>query len=327
MERGGLTGLLARRLGAAALLLLLVLSLLFALLHLAPGDAADRLLDPRIGAEQRRALRAVYGLDLPPHRQYLRWLGAMLRGDLGVSFRHGRPVAEVLGAHVGPTLLLAVAALAVQGGAGLLLGVAAARRAGRRADHLIRAGSVTLYSLPTFWVGLLALALFSHALGLFPAGHMRSIDAAELPPLARLLDLLHHLALPALVLGLAAGGATARFVRAGLLDTLGEEFVRTARAKGLTPRRILWLHALRNASTPLVQIFGLSLPFLLSGALIVEVVFSWPGVGRLAYTSVLARDHPVVLATTALSGGMVVLGSLAADLLHRALDPRLRDGR
>jgi peptide/nickel transport system permease protein len=324
--RGGLTGLVARRLGAAALLLLLVLSLLFALLQLAPGDAAERLLDPQIGGAQRRALRAAYGLDRPPHEQYLRWLAAMLRGDLGVSFRHSRPVAEVLAAHLGPTLLLAVAALVVQNGAGLLLGVAAARRAGRRADHLIRAGSVMLYSLPTFWLGLLALALLSHGLGLFPPGHMRSVGAADLAPVARLLDLLHHVALPALVLGLAAGGATARFVRAGLLDTMGEEFVRTARAKGLSGRRIVWLHALRNAATPLVQILGLSLPSLLSGALIVEVVFSWPGIGRLAFTSVMARDYPVVLATTALGGALVVLGSLAADLLQMALDPRVRDG-
>jgi peptide/nickel transport system permease protein len=171
----------------------------------------------------------------------------------------------------------------------------------------------------------MALAAFSYGLGLFPPGHMRSVDATDFSTAGRLLDVLHHLVLPALVLGLAAGGSTARFVRNGLLDNLGEEFVRTARAKGLTRRRIVWLHALRNAATPLVQILGLSLPFLLSGALIVEVVFSWPGVGRLAYNSVLERDYPVILATTALSGLLVILGSLVADLLQLALDPRLRD--
>jgi peptide/nickel transport system permease protein len=325
MMRGGLTGLVARRLGAAGLLLLLVLSLLFALLQLAPGDPAERLLDPRIGSQQRQTLRAVYGLDRPPHVQYLRWLAATLRGDLGISFRHSRPVAEVLGDHLGPTLLLAAAAMVVQNVAGLLLGVTAARHAGRPADHLIRSGSVLLYSLPTFWLGLTALALLSYRLGLFPPGHMQSVGAGDMPPAARLLDLLHHLVLPALVLGLAAGGATARFVRNGLLDNLGEEFVRTARAKGLTRRRIVWLHALRNAATPLLQILGLSLPFLLSGALIVEVVFSWPGVGRLAFNSALARDYPVVLATTGLSGLLVIVGSLVADLLQLALDPRLRD--
>ncbi len=323
---GGLAGLVARRLGAAALLLLLVLSLLFALLQLAPGDPADRLLDPRIGSQQRQALRLAYGLDRPPHEQYLRWLAAMLRGDLGVSIGQSRPVAEVLGDHLGPTLLLAAAALLVQNVTGLLLGVAAARRAGRRTDHLIRTGSALLYSLPTFWLALIALAVFSYHLGLFPPGHMRSVGAGELSPAGRLLDLLHHLALPALVLGLAAGGATARFVRNGLLDNLGADFVRTARAKGLTRRRIVWLHALRNAATPLAQIIGLSLPFLLSGALIVEVVFSWPGVGRLTYDSVMQRDYPVVLATTALSGLLVIVGSLLADLLQMALDPRLRDG-
>ena len=323
---GGLIGLVARRLGAAVLLLWLILSLLFALLQLAPGDPADLLLDPRIGAQQRQALRAAYGLDRPPLEQYLRWLSATVRGDLGVSFRQSRPVSEVLGDHVGATLLLATAALLVQNVTGLLLGVAAAQRAGRRADHLIRATSVLLYSLPTFWLGLIALAGLSYGLGLLPPGHMQSVGAADLPPAARLLDLLRHLVLPALVLGLAAGGATARFVRNGLLDNLGEDFVRTARAKGLTARRIVWLHALRNAATPLVQILGLSLPFLLSGALVVEVVFSWPGVGRLAFNSVQARDYPVVLATTALSGALVIVGSLLADLLQLALDPRLRDG-
>ncbi len=189
--RGGLSGVVARRLAAAVLLLLLVLSLLFVLLQLAPGDLADRLLDPRIGSQQRQALRTVYGLDRPPHEQYLRWLAAVTRGDLGVSFRHGRPVAAVLADHVGPTLLLAAAALLVQNVTGLLLGVAAARRAGRRADHFIRAGSVLLYSLPTFWLALVALAIFSYGLGVFPPGHMRSVDAAELSAAARLLDLLH----------------------------------------------------------------------------------------------------------------------------------------
>lgn len=323
--RGGLTGLVARRLSAAMLLLWLVLSLIFALLELAPGDSADRLLDPRISSQQRETLRAAYGLDRPPHQRYVRWLAALFRGDLGVSFRQNRPVSEVLGDHLAPTLMLAAAALLVQNATGLLLGVAAAQRAGRRTDHLIRAGSVLLFSLPTFWVGLVALAVLSHWLGLLPTGQMRTMGADALSPVARLLDLLRHLLLPALVLGLAAGGATARYVRNGLLDSLGEEFVRTARAKGLTRRRIVWLHALRNAATPLVQIFGLSLPFLLSGALVVEVVFSWPGLGRLTYNSVMARDYPVVLATTALSGALVILGSLVADLLQMALDPRLRD--
>ena len=188
--RGGLSGLVARRLGAAVLLLLLVLTLLFALLQLAPGDPAEVLLDPRIGSQQRQALRAAYGLDRPPLEQYLRWLSSMLRGDLGISLRQNRPVTEVLADHLGPTLLLAAAALLVQNAAGLLLGVAAARRAGRRTDHLIRAGSVLLYSLPTFWLGLVALAVLSHGLGLFPPGHMHSVGAARLSTAAQLLDLL-----------------------------------------------------------------------------------------------------------------------------------------
>ncbi len=324
--RGSLAAPLVRRVATALVVVLLVPAVVFVLLELAPGDPARLLLAPGIGAEQQEALRRVWGLDRPPGERYLGWLRSVaLDGDWGVSLTRNRPVASVLAAHLGPTALLAVAALLVQASVGLGLGMAAARRARTAADHLLRATSVLLYSLPSFWLGLMALALLSYRWRLFPAGQMRSLDAAGLSPVAATLDLLHHLALPALVLGLAAGGATARFVRNGMLDALSEEHIRAARARGLTPRRILWRHALRQAATPLVQIAGLSLPFLLSGALIVEVIFGWPGVGRLTYEAVLARDTPVVLATTCLTGALVVAGSLLADLLQAALDPRTRD--
>ncbi len=251
---------LARRLAAAALLLFLVLSAVFFLVHAAPGDPADLLTEERLPRAQRERLRALWGLDRPLSEQYAAWLQAVaLRGDWGTSILHHRPVAAVLAEALPGTLLLAGSAFAVDAIVGLALGVAAARRRGRAADHLIRWGSLLVYSLPTFWLGLMAILLFSHFWPVLPAGHLRSVGAETLPAPARLLDLARHLLLPSLVLGLWLAGATARFVRNGLLEVLGQDYVRTARAAGVPERRVLWVHALRNAAVPVVQVFALTL--------------------------------------------------------------------
>jgi peptide/nickel transport system permease protein len=318
-------GFLIRRSAAAALLIFIVLSFTFFFIHLAPGDPTLMLQDPRLSSEQREAMRSAYGLDRPLATQYLSWLHAVvIDRDWGISFVHSRPVTAVIAEHVSPTLLLTAAGLLVQFGVGLLAGVTAARHAGTSRDHAIRFTAMVFYSLPVFWTGLMALLLFSYTWPLFPAGHLHSVDAASLPAFDRALDILHHLILPALVLGLATAGGTARFTRNSLLEELGEDYIRTARAKGLGEARVVWIHALRNAATPLLQLFGLTLPLLLSGALVVEVVFSWPGLGRLAFDSILSRDYPVILATTALTGALVVIGNLVADLLHGVIDPRVR---
>ena len=318
-------GFLVRRSSAASLLVFIVLIFTFFIIPQAPVDPTLVLQDPRLTGEQREAMRSAYGLDRPLAAQYLSWLRAVVfDADWGISYVHSRPVAEVIADYAMPTLLLAGAGLLIQFGVGLLAGVAAARHVGTSRDHLIRLTAMVLYSLPVFWTGLMALLLFSYNWSLFPPGHLRSIDAASLSPIARAIDLLHHLALPALVLGLAAAGGTARFTRNSLLEELGQDYIRTARAKGLSESRIVWVHALKNAAAPILQLFGLSLPLLLSGALVVEVVFSWPGLGRLTFDSILSRDYPVVLATTALTGVLVVIGNLVADLLHGVTDPRVR---
>ena len=315
----------ARRVAASLLLVLLVLTLVFFFIQLAPGDPALVFEDPRVPVGHQERLRAVYGLDRPLAEQYLAWLRAVvLDFDWGTSFSHSRPVRAVILDTVPNTLLLAAAALAVQFGLGILLGVGAARRPGSAGDHAIRLGSLLLYALPSFWLGLMAVLLLSHTLGIFPSGQMRSVDAAEMGLLARGVDLLRHLALPALVLGLSTAGGVSRFARASLLDTLRDEYVTTARAKGLAESRVLWVHALRNALPPLVQLLGLSLPFLLSGALVIEIVFSWPGMGRLVFDAVGSRDYPLILGATALAALLVVTGNLVADLLQAAVDPRVR---
>jgi len=314
-----------RRLAASVLLLFLVLTATFFLIHLAPGDPANVLTDARTTAESMARLRAVYGLDRPLPVQYLLWLRAVvLRFDWGVSITFGRPVAALLGDVLVPTALLGVTAMIVQYLVGIPLGVVAARRRGRVLDDSIRLVSLLLYSMPAFWMGLMAILLFSFTLPLFPAGHMHSIGADGLSPGARAWDLLTHLALPALTLGLGMAGATVRFVRNQMIEVLHEDYIRTARAKGLSERRVIWVHAMRNVLVPIVQLFGLSLPFLLNGTLVLEVVFSWPGLGRTTFQAILARDYPVILAATALTGALVVVGNLFADLLHAAVDPRVR---
>ena len=317
--------LILHRLAVSVLLLLLVLTLTFFFVHLVPGEPGEMYLDSRMSKQHQEEMRQVYGLDRPLHERYVRWLTAVISsGDWGISFVHRRPVAQVVASRLPATLLLAAAGLLVQFTVGLLLGVAAARRAGRPVDHLIRLGSMLLYALPMFWIGLMALLLFSHLWPLFPPGHMRSVGASDLSAAGRALDLLRHLALPALVLGLGSAAAVTRHARNSLLNVLEEDYIRTARAKGLSETRVVWVHGLRSAVTPLIQIFGLSLPFLLSGSLIVEVVFSWPGLGRLAFDSALARDYPVILATTALTGVLVLIGNFGSDLLQMTLDPRVK---
>ncbi len=316
---------LFRRLVASLLLLFLVISLTFFILRLAPGDPSARIDDPRIPAEYQQQLRSLYGLDRPLGEQYVTWLGGVLRGDWGVSFTHRRPVTTVLAERFPATLLLTVTSLSLQFALGLTLGVAAARRPGSPRDNLIRLGAVVLYSLPLFWLSMLAVEVVAGAVPFFPSGHMRSVDADTLTRLGRFLDVMRHLALPALTLGVATAGAIVRFTRNSLLDVLSEDYIRTARAKGLAEGRVVWLHGLKNAAAPLVQILGLSFPFLLSGSLIVEVVFSWPGMGRLTYEAVKAYDYPLVLAGTALAGTLVIIGNLLADLLHAAIDPRVRE--
>lgn len=315
---------LLRRLAACLVLVWLVLTGTFFLLHLAPGGPGGALEDPRIPSEQRLRLREIWGLDRPLPVQYGRFLAAAARGEWGHSFQHHRPVAAVVAGALPATLLLAGAALAVEWTLGLLLGVAAARRPGGALDQSLRVVSLVLYSLPTFWLGLMAVLLFSFHWPLFPPSHLASVGAEALPPLRRLADLAWHLALPALAVGLPSAAALARFVRGSLVETLGQEFVLAARARGLSARRVLFGHALRASLAPLSQLFGLSLAFLLSGTLAVEVVFAWPGIGRVTFDALTARDYPVVLATTALSATMVVLGSLAADLLLAWADPRVR---
>jgi peptide/nickel transport system permease protein len=318
---------LVRRLGASVLLFWLVLTAVFFVVHATPGDPSRLIEDSRMTPAERANLRRIYGLDKPLIEQYALWLAAAVRGDWGTSMVQNRPVARILGEAVLPTFVLAGSALSIQLGVGFLFGVAGALRRDRPLDHALRVLSLIFFSLPVFWLSLMAILAFAVHWPIFPAGGMRSIGAESLPPLAQARDLIAHLILPASVLGLASSGVLARYVRGSLLDALGQEHIRMARARGLSERRILGIHALRSALGPVIQILALSIPGLLSGSLITEVVFSWPGLGRVGFDAVTGRDYPLVLASTAFAAVLVIVFNLAADLAHAAIDPRVRDAQ
>jgi peptide/nickel transport system permease protein len=252
-------------------------------------------------------------------------MAATLRGDWGTSFSYQRPVTGVVADVLPATLLLAAAGLLVEQTLGLTLGIAAARRPGSTADHLIRIVSLFLYSQPVFWFGLMAILLFSLVWPVLPAGHLRSVGAEDLPQAARVLDILRHLILPGLVLGLSTCGEIARYVRSSLLDILSQEHIRASLAKGLSERRVIWVHALRNALAPLLQVSANSLSVLLGGVVVIEVVFSWPGLGRLVVDSIFSRDYPLILGTTAFTAVAILSCNLLADVFHAWADPRVRD--
>jgi peptide/nickel transport system permease protein len=324
MRGASLAVYIMRRLVLSGLLVVGLLSGVFWLVKAMPGDAASLVTEHELDAGQRQAMRVRLGLDRPVGEQYLTWITGALRGDFGVSLRQQRGVGEIVGEAVGPTLLLTGTAFALELAVGVAAGVFMARHRGRRRERALNAVGLTLYSLPSFWLGLMAIMVFARGLGWFPAGGMRAPDAAFMSGSRRALDLLWHLVLPVAVLGLGNAAVTARFVRAGVSEILAQDFILAARARGLGERTILWGHALRAAWLPVVTLVGLQLPYLLGGAVVVEEIFGWPGMGRVSVEALHGRDTPVLMATTALAAVLVVLGNLAADLLYRVADPRVR---
>lgn len=314
-----------RRLAALVPVVWLVVTLTFVVVQVAPGSYADSIDHPRMTPEARQSISATYGLDRPLGEQYLRWLRAAATGDLGTSFLFKEPVIEVIARALPPTLLLAGTALLLELALGVLLAVAAARRPHGWFDRITTVLGLGLYGLPSFWVAGILVLTFALWLGWLPASHMHSVDASALPAPARLLDLLRHLVLPAVSLGLVGAAATARYLRSTLLETGASRYVLAARARGLAERRVLWVHTLRPALLPVITVAGLSLPLLVSGSVVVESIFSWPGTGMVLWRAAQARDVPLVMGLTLVGAAAVIAGNLVADALYAVADPRARE--
>jgi peptide/nickel transport system permease protein len=318
--------LVARRLLAAVVIVAIAATITFLLVQLAPGDQCTAMVDnPRIPSEVRHRLRERWGCNRSVGDQYVRYLRNLARGDLGWSLSHQRPVASAIADALPNTLVLMGVGVLGAFLLGIATGVIRAGRRGSVADRALGAGTLLFYSLPDFWLAIMAMLLFGYWIPIFPTSGMKDPVLYDyLSPLGKLGDRLHHLVLPATTLILLTAAIIARYQRAAFLDVATQDFVRTARAKGLPERQVLWRHVLRNALLPVITLLGLALPMLVGGAVFVEQVFDWPGMGRLVVDAIGARDHPLVLGIVILGSALVTLGSLVADLLYMVVDPRLR---
>jgi peptide/nickel transport system permease protein len=317
------TRYLTRRLLQTVPLVLVLLVVNFLLIHAAPGDPIVYLAGQSGDQAYYEEQRARYGLDRPNHEQLGRYLLSVAQGELGYSFAYNQPVLQVILSRLPATLLLMLTALAVATLGGLQLGLLAAQRPGSLLDLALTSLAVLGNAIPAFFLGQLLIILLAGWLGWFPVQGMVT-PRGGYTGFAYWLDVLHHLVLPAATLGTLQLALVARLSRQALLEALSEDYVRTARAKGLPPRRVLHGHALRNALLPVVTVVGGQVGTLVTGAVLTEIVFAWPGLGRLLFESTLTRDYPLLMALFLLLSATVTLANLLTDLVYTVVDPRVR---
>jgi len=328
-----MVGYILRRTLIALPLLLGLLTITFFLIRLAPGDPATFYLDPSIDPSAADQLRKNLGLDEPLLVQYGKWLGVIspfegvLQGQFGTSFSRHEPVVAIIREAAWNTVVLTGAALLVDLLVGISLGIVSALRRGRWIDKTISVVGLFFYSMPNFWLGLMLILIFSLWLGWLPASQMHSIGAARLGTFEYIQDFIAHMIMPVFVLGIASAASTVRYMRSSMLEVLNQDYIRTARAKGLSELRVIGIHALKNALLPIITVVGLSFPFLLSGAVITEVVFAWPGMGRVTVDAIFTRDYPLIIGCTMTAGVMVIIGNLFSDVMYAVADPRVRLAR
>jgi peptide/nickel transport system permease protein len=302
-----------------------VMTVTFFLVHIAPGDPTDIFYNPDMSPQARELVRRSFGLDKPLHVQYGKWLVSCVKGDFGVSFSAKRPVKDILKETIPNTVQLSLAALLLDLILGVAIGTLAAVRQYSKFDNWTTVTALTIYSTPEFWLGLMLILVFSGILGWLPASGMIDIVRhADMNFFERVLDCLRHLLLPVFCLGVGSAAATARYMRGSLLEVIRQDYIRTARAKGLSEWKVVFKHGLRSALIPIVTLTGLSLPFLFSGAVIIENVFGWPGMGRIGVDAVFSRDYPVIMAVNIIFAVMVIAGNLLSDILYAVVDPRVR---
>ena len=305
-----------------------VVVLNFFLIRMAPGDPAEVIAGEMGGAtaEMMASIRATYGLDQPLLTQLWIYLSNMLQGDLGQSYFFNRPVTELIGLRIWPTILLVLAAQVLAITIGVAMGVFAARKPNSVLSGFVSVFATIGYAVPVFWMGIMLVILFASIIPIFPVQGMLDARLHDADWFAKMVDILYHLALPAFTLAIIFLAIYARLARASMLDVLGADYVRTARAKGASERSVLFKHALRNAALPIITVAGLQFGGLISGALLVETVFNWPGLGTLAFDAILRRDYTTILGVLFFASAMVVVANLITDLSYRLADPRIRTG-
>jgi peptide/nickel transport system permease protein len=301
-----------------------IAALNFVIVHMAPGDVADVMAGESgaASAEYVADLKQRFGLDQPIIVQFFVYMGRMAQLDLGYSFRFGRPVASLIFERLPATLILAIPTLILAFIMGSVLGVVASRRVGTWRDAAISIGALVFYATPLFWIGLMLIILFGVKLGWLPTGGMETVGA-NYTGFSHVLDVGRHMILPVVTLSLFYMAYYARLMRASMLEVFGQDFIATARAKGLSEGRVAYRHVLRNALLPVVTVLGLQVAHLLGGTVLVETVFGWPGLGRLAFDSVLSRDVNLLLGILLMSSVLVVSTNIAVEALYRWLDPRI----
>lgn len=308
---------LVRRIAQMLIALLGVSIVVFALMHIVPGDPVRVALGTRFDQELYDSLRTEMGLDRPLPVQYVSWLGKAITGDLGVSFRNGQPVTQLIFERLPATITLALAALGIALLVALPAGIISAVKSGTTLDYTVSAASQVGISLPDFWAGVMYILLFSLLLGWLPSSGYAPIEEG-------VIDWARHLLLPAVTVGLISGSIITRFVRSAVLEAYNQDYVLTARAKGLSERQIVGRHVLPNAWIPIVTVVGLQLGFLLGGVVVTEVIFAWPGLGRLALTAVKDRDFTVLQGSILYIAFMFLAINLIVDIIYARLDPRVR---
>jgi peptide/nickel transport system permease protein len=314
---GSVVRFVARRLTHSIIVLLGVLVVVFALVHLVPGDPVRIALGTRYTPEAYQALRAASGLDRPIAEQFFGYLGSALTGDLGVSFRNGDPVTATLLDRLPATISLAAVGIVIALAISIPAGIASALREGRLSDALVRITSQFGVSIPDFWMGILLIAVFASTLGWLPTSGYTALTDDPV-------GWLRHVILPGITVGLVAAAIMTRYVRSAVLEVASMGYVRTARSKGLAPRVVTFRHIVRNALIPVLTITGIQLATILGGVVVVEVVFAWPGLGRLVYQAVAARDYPVIQGAVLLIAAIFLLINLLVDVLYAVVDPRIR---
>jgi peptide/nickel transport system permease protein len=314
----------AIRAGYAVILLIAVLVLNFSMMHLAPGDVADTISQSMGGADQELLdqIRADYGLDKPFVVQIGRYIGGVLQFDLGFSFFYNQPVTDLILQRLPATLLLVVTAQLLALFIGVIMGVVSARKPNGILSHFVTFLALFGYAAPVFWTGILLLIAFSLKIQLFPVAGMQDVTI-EGGFWVHFLDVARHMVLPVITLGSLFLALYSRLARATMMETLGSDFVRTAKAKGLSPNQVVYKHALKNSLSPVITLAGLQFSAVISGAVLVEAVFSWPGLGTLAFQSIIARDTPTILGILFFSALVVIVGNLLTDLALRLVDPRV----